>query len=233
MKRRYKVLLSILIIIIIIISATYHLLRYPADNVLVKPIMQETSYGWVIESQIRGENKGDIVYHQGAFVDAKAYLPLAEKLALVGFNVYILDSWFDLPILSVNQAKNVIKQESIERPILMGHSLGGVVASMVAENISNKGLILLASYPSQNTDISKEEIRVLSFVASKDLIMDHENWTQAKSRLPEESLYINLNGGNHSQFGQYGHQKGDGVATITMDEQMDLIVNEIEKVFGE
>jgi hypothetical protein len=39
------------------------------------------------------------------------------------------------------------------------------------------------------------------------------------SLLPADTEYIVIEGGNHSQFGNYGLQPGDNVATIGWEEQ--------------
>ena len=36
-----------------------------------------------------------------------------------------------------------------------------------------------------------------------------------------------IEGGNHSQFGLYGKQQGDGTANISFSEQQDIIINKI------
>ena len=43
--------------------------------------------------------------------------------------------------------------------------------------------------------------------------------TAAKLYLPEGSKEYVIKGGNHSQFGNYGKQDGDGIADISSDEQ--------------
>ena len=91
---------------------------------------------------------------------------------------------------------------------LAGHSLGGVVACMNADAAKTDvtGLILLASYPSEKTDLSKDKLKVLSITASKDKILKWNQYNKAKKRLPQE-------------FGDYGHQAKDGKASISQKEQ--------------
>ena len=36
-----------------------------------------------------------------------------------------------------------------------------------------------------------------------------------------------IKGGNHAQFGDYGAQDGDGVATISVEEQQELTANAV------
>ncbi|MCF0238629.1 MAG: hypothetical protein HUK24_08520 [Sphaerochaetaceae bacterium] len=40
-----------------------------------------------------------------------------------------------------------------------------------------------------------------------------------------------IEGGNHSGFGSYGHQKGDGISTITKEEQWEITVKQIVEFF--
>ena len=52
--------------------------------------------------------------------------------------------------------------------------------------------------------------------------------------LPNEStigktIYYNIEGGNHGQFGNYRAQKGDGDATITADIQHLLVFDMLRK----
>ena len=44
---------------------------------------------------------------------------------------------------------------------------------------------------------------------------------------------IVIDGGNHSSFADYGNQKGDGEATISVDEQVGRTVEEIIKYLDE
>jgi hypothetical protein len=37
--------------------------------------------------------------------------------------------------------------------------------------------------------------------------------------LPPGTKFVEIKGGNHSQFGRYGHQLFDGTATVSRDEQ--------------
>ena len=48
--------------------------------------------------------------------------------------------------------------------------------------------------------------------------MDRERFTSTKGLLPADSL-LEIKGGNHTNFGYYGAQKGDGSAEISREEQ--------------
>ena len=104
-----------------------------------------------------------------------------------------------------------------------------VEAKQLEEMNKGAGLIFLASYPDQSTDISDTQIPVLSITASNDKILKQEKYEDAKSRLPESTLYTTIEGGNHSGFGLYGQQNGDGTATMTAEEQQKQLVQLIKQ----
>ncbi|WP_204983076.1 alpha/beta hydrolase [Streptococcus equinus] len=165
--------------------------------------------------------KATIIFYQGALVEEKAYANLANDLAKSGYDVYILKTPLNLPVLSSKKALTVIKEKNLKNVYLAGHSLGGVVACMNADAAKTEvtGLILLASYPSKKTDLSKSTLKVLSITASKDKILKWNQYNKAKKRLPQDTKYVNISGGNHSEFGDYGHQAKDGKASISQKEQ--------------
>ena len=46
---------------------------------------------------------------------------------------------------------------------------------------------------------------------------------QTKDRLPPGTVFVEVQGGNHAFFGDYGEQGGDGVATITREQAQEQI----------
>ncbi len=49
--------------------------------------------------------------------------------------------------------------------------------------------------------------------------------------MPSDYTEQVIDGGNHGHFGNYGHQKGDGRATVSTDEQQSETVSLMNKVF--
>jgi len=47
--------------------------------------------------------------------------------------------------------------------------------------------------------------------------------------LSPKTFYYQISGGNHAQFGDYGAQEGDGVATISVEEQHEQVSSAIIK----
>lgn len=125
-------------------------------------------------------------------------------------------------ILIFTYRGTLVKEEKLDKVYVAGHSLGGVVASLDAVTLQKEnhlaGLILFASYPDKSVDFSSSNIPVLSIVASNDKILNWEKYEASKSRLPKSSEELMIEGGNHSGFGMYGEQKGDGKASISNKE---------------
>lgn len=163
-----------------------------------------------------------IIFYQGAKVEAEAYAPMAKELAKHGYTVIIPHLPLKMAIFSPDRADKVIRNNpDIDTWIIGGHSLGGVTASDYAlrhDKIS--ALVLLASYPGSHTDLSESSVKVLSISASADEVADAEAIKSAESGMPTDAKFIEIEGGNHAGFGDYGEQKGDGKATISNEEQM-------------
>ena len=125
----------------------------------------------------------------------------------------------------------LVKEEKLDKVYVAGHSLGGVVATLDAVTLQKEnhlaGLILLASYPDKSVDFSSSDIPVLSIVASHDKILNLEKYEASKVRLPKFSEELMIEGGNHSGFGMYGEQKGDGKASISNKEQQQKVIEKM------
>lgn len=162
-----------------------------------------------------------LVLYPGARVPPDAYLPLAALLARGGHLVAVPQLTLNLAVLEPNAARPLMARFSqVAAWAVGGHSLGGTVATRVAEEVGAAGLVLLASYPDAGTDLSRTDIRVLAVYGSEDALATPDEVREAAVRLPPDVELVEIEGGNHAQFGDYGTQRGDGVATITADEQL-------------
>ena len=68
-------------------------------------------------------------------------------------------------------------------------------------------------------------MRALSVYGSQDLVLNRESLAENASKLPANAKTVVIEGGNHSGFGAYGPQKGDGEAAISADEQQEAFAN--------
>ena len=162
------------------------------------------------------------IFYPGGKVDFRAYEPLMAALASEGVFCVLLQMPFQLAVLDVNAAQEIAEEyPDVDQWYLGGHSFGGSMAAAYLEaNFSEfAGLVLLGSY--STADLSQTPLRVLSLYGSEDRVMNREKYDRYKSNLPDALTEIVLEGGCHAGFGMYGAQKGDGVPTVSTEEQID------------
>jgi hypothetical protein len=183
--------------------------------------------GWLVFSPTEAELPVGLILYPGGRVDYRAYAPHARAIANQGFTVIIVPMPLNLAFLGINRADDVITAfPEINRWAIGGHSLGGAMAAEFASANPNRvdGLVLWASYPGENNDLSGSGLPVISVFADNDSLATLEDIADSKDRLPPDTVFVEITGGNHAGFGWYGPQRGDGEALISKTEQQDLIV---------
>jgi pimeloyl-ACP methyl ester carboxylesterase len=183
-------------------------------------------HNWLVFTPEDADSAAGLVLYPGGRVDYRAYAPHAKAVAEGGFTVVIVPMPLNFAFLGVNRAADVIAAfPEIDTWAVGGHSLGGAMAAEFAKSNPSlvDGLVLWASYPADNTDFSDSELPVLSIFASNDQVASLEEIEDSRNRLPEETQYIQIDGGNHAGFGWYGDQNGDGSLEISKAEQQDQI----------
>ncbi len=174
-------------------------------------------------SNSENDNTG-FIFYPGAKVDPKAYSYLKD----INANVFIAKFPFNIAFFRSNVASDIIEQnKTINNWYIGGHSLGGTVAFEYAKDNSDlfNGCIFLGSYTID--DESSSNIKTLAFFATNDGLID--NYKEKIKLLPTNANVVEINGGNHSNYGDYGFQKKDNKATISQKEQQDIIINNINK----
>lgn len=228
LKRNFIIGISGVLVILLIsilgwVSSSYKALEL-AQEALISDNNVEVSIGDFISFTPKSvEPTKGFIFYPGAKVDAKAYAPLAKAIAEHGYEVVIVDMPLNFAMINPNKAEKVIKEyPNIQSWTIGGHSLGGVAASKFAiESTKIDGLVLLASYP-MGDQLKDLGVDVLSIWGSKDGVLNYTNLIESKSKLPIDTTYVEIEGGNHAQFGDYGSQKGDHDAIISQQEQLDI-----------
>jgi predicted esterase len=175
----------------------------------------KTSAGWEFAPANKQFLKPDSAYifYPGGHVDARSYAPYLRDVAVRGFLVVEPEMPLSLAVLDPNAASRAISAHpEIKKWTLGGHSLGGVMAaSFVQKNASETvGLVLLASYPANGTDLSsRKNLHVSSLLGTQDTVVNRTAWEAGRKLLPPTTRFVMLEGGNHGQFGDYGVQPGD------------------------
>ncbi len=170
-----------------------------------------------------------LVFYPGAKVEYTAYLPFLYRLAEDGIDCFLVKMPANLAVFGKNKAERIIRYNPYEHWYIGGHSLGGVMAADYAARHEEEldGVVLLASYPAKKLS---GDLKVLQIYGSEDSVLDGEKLQEAKQYLPPNAVTEEIKGGNHSQFGNYGLQAGDGQAEISAQEQQTITAAKTEEL---
>ena len=175
-----------------------------------------------------------MIFYPGGKVEYTAYAPLLHSCAENGILCALVQMPGNLAVLDANAADGLPeKHPEVTNWYMAGHSLGGAMAAGYAADHSGDyaGLILLAAYSTK--DLSGTNLRVLSVYGSEDGVMNRESYEKNRANLPADTTELILNGGCHAQFGSYGPQDGDGVPTISGEEQIRQTADTIAAFIGQ
>lgn len=239
------------ILVILLVSCSY----LPDDQTLSSAVTIYEFRDYIeINPTSNQYSKTGLVFYPGGLVDPHAYVEPLSRFAIAGkaHKVIIVKMPGNLAVLDGNQAAWIYNDfPDVQQWVIGGHSLGGVMACSVVDKYPDffKGLVLMAAYPRTSTNLNDWAGSVLSLHGQYDGLVDSLKiasyqgllptpwWIHSISDYPDgkfpKTVYFTIPGGNHSQFGNYGIQKGDGVATITHEAQAEIVSSLILKFFIE
>jgi dienelactone hydrolase len=173
---------------------------------------------WITFTPAEGSPPAGFIVYPGGHVDPRAYAPLARRIAAQGYRVVIVPMPLALAVLAPDEALDVMAANpTISWWVIGGHSLGGAMAARFAythpEDVD--GLVLWAAYPASTDDLSEYDVTVTSIFGTLDGLATGDKIDASRPLLPPDTRWVPIEGGNHAQFGDYGAQAGDGVATIS------------------
>ncbi|MBC8181754.1 alpha/beta fold hydrolase [candidate division KSB1 bacterium] len=197
---------------------------------------------WITFVPQRDSIKNGVLFFPGGGVDPLAYLPLNRKLA----ENHILSIIVKLPyrFAPFESHKKIAVETSIQIKsnypkiknwIVCGHSKGGEMAAMLVQKYPERinGLVLLGTSHPKRFSLSGIKIPVKKIYATNDGVAALPQIKTTATNLPDHTQWFEIKGGNHSQFGYYGFQLGDDDATISRDEQQEIVFQEILKAIAE
>lgn len=203
---------------------------YPARMVALSALESTdwvtiTQDKWIVFEPVN-ETEIGLIFYPGGLVEPTAYAPILHQISENDVLVIIIPMPLNLAILNTSAANAVIDAyPNITTWILAGHSLGGASAAIFVENNPNKidALALWDSYPPNSADLSDNTLPVISIFGTTNNIPNTENFDDKKHLLPADTRFIGIEGANHAQFGDYGPQKGDVIASMSLAEQHELV----------
>lgn len=221
-KRRpviFKVLL-VLVAVVAVLAAGF--LWYVSDYYRAEPealaVLNEEGVvdeGGVVALLPEGDADVGLVFYPGGKVEAEAYLPILDRLRDEGVACFLVRVPFNLAFFDIDAASRVMAAHpEVGHWYVGGHSLGGIAASQYADRNEDgvEGLVLLGSYI--YGDYPPEETVTVYGSLNQD-VEDKIDYTEN---------VVEIEGGNHAQFGNYGPQAGDAEATISAEEQQEAAV---------
>lgn len=236
-SNKKKLLLTIFIAVVagvILLPFSSYVISYQAKerSILAYDDATEFSqhYGFLQDHSSIG-----IIYYPGGLVSPQAYASFAQKLSeRSSYSVFVTYPWFNLAISQIQLADSVREQHpTIQTWIIGGHSLGGTAAAFYAIDHLDQiqGLFLLASYTTQQADFSSSNLPIISIGGTNDQVLNQLTYDENRQYLSSNVSEVMIEGGNHGQFGDYGPQRGDGVATIESTVQETMIIEALTNWF--
>ena len=125
-----------------------------------------------------------------------------------------------MAVLGAGKAAKVITANpQITRWIIGGHSMGGAIAAGFACKHQDElsGLFMLGSYAARMHAMPDTSLPVLIVNGTEDDQVQQEQLAAQPERLPPHTRFIDIEGGDHYQFGTFADEWV--TATISRDEQ--------------
>ena len=227
MSRHKKWLLAggiVLLVLAILVGAFFWYVSdyYRAEDVALEVLAQDSTIKEQGNMTILSPSYPTdtaIIFYPGAKVEAEAYLPLLDQIRQLGVTCILVHMPFHMAIFDANAAEEVMAQfPEYQHWYMAGHSMGGAMASQFAADHPDEvdGLILLGAY--LYGDYPEEDTLTI-YGSLNQSVEDNIDYTEN---------IVEIEGGNHAQFGNYGPQKGDLPAIITAQEQQKQTVEAIE-----
>ncbi len=191
-----------------------HWVQVTQDNHLVfSPVGESPTVGFII--------------YPGAKVPPEAYAPIANAIASEGYLVVIVPMPLNFAIFNITAADSVMAEfATIETWAIGGHSLGGAMSAWYVYDNPDKvdGLVLWASYPDSSKSLADFDLKVVSVYGELDGLATPEKVMESEEYLPSSTTFVEIKGGNHANFGWYGDQPGDKLATISRESQTEQMI---------
>jgi len=192
------------------------------------------------------------MFYPGGLADPHAYLPWLADLAAAGVPVIVAKAPGNLAVLAPDAGLALrALLPGASGWVIGGHSLGGAMAAWSVYNNPDAyvGIVFLAAYPGTSASLATWPHPVLSLSASNDGLATPQKVSDAAPLLPTPqasvtdtialaalpagtlTVFHQIAGGDHAQFGSYGAQDGDQPATIAAAAQHAEVVDFIAAFF--
>jgi hypothetical protein len=254
-KRRVGPVTAAILVSVIAVAMAFYLRPYAyagQDSLLASDevVRVERGRSGIAFLPASGAKATGFVFYAGAKVPPEAYAYLGRACARAGY-VSVLPSFpLGLAILDKGAASKAFAAHSaVGRWVVGGHSLGGAMAASFITKAARDpaavksigGLFLVAAYPGgvgglpglgEKADLSSLTLPSTCVSAANDGLATPDRIAHGRLLMPAGARFVEIAGGNHAQFGEYGAQSGDGAANIGGQAQRAVLVEEALSLLG-
>jgi hypothetical protein len=161
-----------------------------------------------------------VILYPGGRCDPRAYVELMRPMAETGYLIVIPHMPLRLAVLDIDRASKIMSRfPGVDTWIVGGHSMGGAMAAAwhARHPDAARGLFFIASYPAETHALPDSNLPVTMIYGTADTITRQSQFEASHARLPPQTDYVAIEGGDHYQFGSFAEV---GVtATISRDAQ--------------
>ncbi len=185
--------------------------------------------------------RAGLVFLCGAGISARAYAPLLRPIAEAGYAVFVVKLPYRFAPFEPHKEEAMARARRVMAThpevsawVLSGHSLGAALAARLVRDDPRTAaaLVLVGTTHPKQDDLSLLSIPVTKIYATNDGVAPVDRVLANRRLLPQQTAWVAIEGGNHSQFGHYGHQLFDGKATLSREAQQALTRSALLQVLG-
>jgi len=145
-----------------------------------------------------------------------------REIASRGYLIIVPEMPLNMAPFNANIADDIqTYYPEIKHWVIGGHSVGGTVAAQYTDNHPEKidGLVIWASYPTNNVALAELSLPITLIYGSLDPRVNAVSLAERQMLLPLHSHYVQIEGGDHHQFGAYEITPEEHHATISQIDQ--------------
>jgi predicted esterase len=182
---------------------------------------------WITFSPAQITPTTGFIFYPGGRIDPRGYAPLMREIASEGYLIVVPGMPLNMAPFDANAADDIQAYfPEIQHWVIGGHSVGGTMAAQFTDNHPGKidGLVIWASYPANNVDLTELPLPVTLIYGSLDPRVNAISVAERQALLPPHSHYVPIEGGDHHQFGSYEISSEEQHATISQNAQHRQII---------
>lgn len=173
--------------------------------------------------------RGLLIMH-GAVIKPLSYAKTAAFFARQGYTVYLPYGPGRMSIAAIDDTAARLPGFDLDDWYLIGHSMGGMAGLSVVRRLPEyfrAGALWATAMPEDFSDLG---LPLLFLWGDRDGLLGAERFALARQRLPADTRYETVTGGNHRDFAMYSHQFFDGPGALGWEAQIDQ-ANELTSAF--